>query len=182
MRILALDLSKRSAGWACWGPSDEHVASGTWELGSEFTGKGQTFAKLHQNMADLHRLGAIDRIYYEKPLNLGPAAGNTSRDTLDVLIGLAMHAESFGFAMSIPTQDLNMSSWRAFFLAGMKKANATADLKEYAMRRCRQLGFRPIKHDQAEAIGILDYALELNKIMPPWRSGEVLRSSLDMAS
>lgn len=181
MRILALDLSKRSAGWACWGPEDQRVASGTWELGSEFTSKGRTFAKLHQSMSDLHRLSAIEAIYYERPLNLGPAAGSTNAETLNVLIGLAMHAESWGEAMGCRIiQDINMSSWRAHFIGRMKRATSSADLKSYAMARCRQLGFRPIKHDQAEAIGILDYACEINKIMPPWRKDEILRPALGL--
>lgn len=180
MRLLGFDLSKRSAGFACWSEADATVASGTWELGSEFTSKGQTFAKLHQCMSDLYAVAPFDRIYYELPLNLGPAAGNTSRDTLDVLIGLAMHAESFAYVKGCFIQGINMSSWRAHFLGRMKRATSSADLKSYAMSRCRQLGFRPTKHDQAEAIGILDYACELNKIMPPWRKDEVLRPVLGL--
>lgn len=179
MRILALDLSKRSAGWAAWGPDDGVVASGTWVLGSEFTPKGRVFARLHEEMSAINALGAIDHIFYEKPLNLGPEAGNTSADTINILVGLAMHAESWGEAMGVRLiADVHMATWRRFFLGKMPRATRTDELKQYAMSRCRQLGFKPIKHDQAEALGILDFGCEQLGITPPWRAGEVLRAPL----
>jgi len=179
MRILALDLSKRSAGWACWGPDDGMAASGAWVLGSEFTSKGRAFAKLHEEMSALHALGPIDHIFYERPLNLGPENGHTSADTINVLIGLAMHAESWGEAMGCRLiRDVHQATWRSFFLGRMPRATKSADLKMYAMSRARQLGFKPLKHDQAEAIGILDFACEQLGITPPWRANEVLRPPL----
>jgi len=170
MRILALDLSKRSAGWAVWGKGDQNLASGVWTLGSEFTSKGTTFGRLHGEMTAIHELGAIDAVFYEKPLNLGPGAGPaTNQDTIDVLIGLAMHAESWADAMGCRIiREVHQATWRRHFLGKMPRATKSAELKDYAMARCRQLGFRSLKHDQAEAIGILDYACDSLSIVPPW--------------
>jgi hypothetical protein len=190
VRILALDLSKRSAGWACWSPDDQRVASGAWVLGSEYTSKGVTFGKLHQELSGLHRLGAIDALFYERPLNLGPAAGNTNINTIEVLVGLAMHAESWGDAMGCRIiRAVNQSSWRKAFLGSIPRARLKdrygnrlpvekIDLKALAMERCQQLCFSPRSHDQAEAIGILDYACTTLDIMPYWRANEVLRPPL----
>lgn len=126
-------------------------------------------------------LGRIDAIFYEKPLNLGPAAGNTNADTIEVLIGLAMHVESWGDAMGCRIiRAVNQTSWRRSFLGAMKRGTKSVDLKDYAMQRCRQLGFSPQKHDQAEAIGILDYACFDLDLTPPWRANEVLRPALDI--
>jgi hypothetical protein len=37
------------------------------------------------------------------------------------------------------------------------------------MTRCRDLGFSPLKHDEAEALGLLDYALSVEGVIAPWR-------------
>jgi hypothetical protein len=179
MRILALDLSKRSAGYGCWGEDDAVVTSGVWVLGSEYTSMGRTFCNLHEEMSGLASLGAIDAIFYEEPLNPGPHAGMTNAETIKVLNGLAMHAESWGTVMQCRIiRAVNQSSWRRSFLGKMPRATKSAQLKDYAMVRCRQLGFKPRKHDEAEAIGILDYACETLDITPPWRANEVLRPML----
>lgn len=179
MRILALDLSKRSTGFACWGPDDSVAASGFWELGSEMTSNGRVFAKLHQHMTELHRLGRIDAVFYEEPLDPRVLSGHTNIDTLRVLSGLASHAQSWGEAMGCRIiRSVNMATWRRHFLGKMPRATKTAQLKELAMERARQLGFRPAKHDQAEAIGILDHACEELQIMPYWRRDEILRPPL----
>lgn len=183
MRIVALDLSKRSAGWACWSKDDQQAFSGSWVLGSEFTSKGRTFGALHQRLSEINSLGRIDAIFYEKPLNLGPASGTTNADTIDVLIGLAMHAESWGDAMGCRIiRAVHQASWRRSFIGSMKRGTKSVDLKDYAMQRARQLGFKPSKHDQAEAIGILDHACFDLDIIPPWRANEVLRAPLGIAS
>lgn len=175
MRILGLDLSKRSAGFACWAPGDARVVSGCWTLGSEYTSKGRTFCKLHEEMTAVHRVGQVEAIFYEMPLNLGPGAGMTNIDTIDVLHGLAMHAESWGDAMGCRIiRAVNMATWRRHFIGSMRRGTKTPDLKEFAMRRCRDLGFAPRKHDEAEAIGILDYACDALGILPYWRADNPL--------
>ena len=124
-------------------------------------------------------MGAIDALFYEKPLNLGPAAGNTNAETIEVLIGLAMHVESWGDAMGCRIiRAVNQTSWRRSFLGAMKRGTKSKDLKDYAMERCRQLGFSPQKHDQAEAIGILDHACGELDILPYWRAENILVSPL----
>ena len=170
MRIAALDLSKRSAGFAAWSPEDSTVASGCWALGSEFSSNGRTFANLHARLSELNSLGKIDALYWERPLNLGPSAGNTNIDTIEVLMGLAAHAESWGEAMGCRiVKAVNMVTWRREFLGRMKRGTRSTQLKEMSMERCRQLGFKPMKHDQAEAIGILDWACTELDIIPYWR-------------
>uniref|UniRef100_UPI003B3B20F1 hypothetical protein n=1 Tax=Sphingomonas sp. TaxID=28214 RepID=UPI003B3B20F1 len=85
MRVLGLDLSKRSTGWACWAPGEDRGHSGTWQLGSEFTSRGRVFAKLHQYMSDLHRIGKIDAIFFEETIVPAQLQGHTNIDTLRIL-------------------------------------------------------------------------------------------------
>jgi hypothetical protein len=177
MRILALDLSKRSAGWACWGPDDGRVASGAWVLGSEFTSDGLTYCRLHENMSALHSLAAITAVYWEEPLDPRVLSGHTNIDSIRVLSGLAAHAASWAEAMACRhAHSVNMATWRRHFLGKMPRATKSADLKEYAIVRCRQLGFKPAKHDEAEAIGILDFACDALQLSAPWNA--VLRPAL----
>jgi hypothetical protein len=177
MRILAMDLSKRSAGWACWSPADERAVSGAWTLGSEYTSDGMTYCRLHQNMSDLNALGAIDAVFWEEPLDARVLSGHTNIDSLRVLNGLAAHAASWADAMGCRhARSVPMASWRRHFLGKMPRATKSAELKEMAMQRCRQLGFKPAKHDEAEAIGILDWACDQLQIVPYWN--QVLRAPL----
>lgn len=179
--ILSLDLSKRSTGFALWSDSMERPVSGTWSLGSELTCAGRSFVRLHQHMNDLYRVHPFDIVVYEKPLNLGPHAGFTNADTMFVLIGLAAHVDSFCEARSVrKVRDANNASWRRHFLGPMKRGTKTTHLKALAMERCAQLGLRPSKHDEADALGLLDYMCEMEGIIPPWRANEVLRPPLGL--
>lgn len=176
MRIAALDLSKTSTGWACWAPGDAVAASGVWQLGSEFTSRGRVFANLHQRMMEIESLGHVDAWFYEEPIHPAQLQGQTNAETIKLAAGLAAHVESAGEALGARIiRPVNMSTWRREFLGKMPRAVKTADLKDMAMQRCRQLGFRPQKHDQAEAIGILDYACASLDLVPYWRTQEVLR-------
>lgn len=177
--ILALDLSKRSTGWALWSPEMSKPVSGTWSLGSELTSAGRSFLRLHQCMNDLYQIHPFEIVIYEEPLNLGPGAGVTNKDTIFALMGLAAHVDSYCEAKGVrKVRSVNQSSWRRHFIGSMKRGTKTKQLKEYAMERCAQLGMTPQKHDEAEAIGVLDYMCEMERIMPPWRSQEVLRQPL----
>lgn len=183
MRICALDLSKSSTGFACWAPGDAVVASGVWQLGSEWTSRGRVYAKLHEHLTDLNRLGRIEALFFEEAIHPAQLQGHTNADTVKLAAGLGAHAESWGEAMGCRIiREVNMSTWRRHFLGKMPRATRTAELKDMAMRRCRQLGFRPEKHDEAEAIGILDYACaslaEQIGATPFWIAQEVLRPAL----
>lgn len=176
MRICALDLSKSSTGFAVWAPGDTIAASGVWELGSSFTARGRVFCRLHENMMALETLGHVEAWFYEEPIHPAQLQGQTNADTIKLAAGLAMHVESAAEAFGARIiRAVNMSTWRRDFLGKMPRAMKTSDLKDMAMQRCRQLGFKPLKHDQAEAIGILDHACASLDLVPYWRTQEVLR-------
>lgn len=185
--IIALDLSKRSTGWAVWMGDDSPVSYGSWELGSEYTSRGQTYAKLHANLLDLRALSRFEALYFEEPINPNKLKGHTNIDTLRVLAGLAAHAESFGHAVGLRiVQGINIDSWRPAFIgrinsdAAKRKAkqagkSASDSLKSLTIERCRQLGFNPRTTDEADALGILDYCVSMRGVTPPWRAEEVLQ-------
>jgi hypothetical protein len=188
--MIALDLSKRSTGWAVWMGDDAAPHFGSWELGSEYTGRGQTYAKLHANLLDLRAVSKFEALYFEEPLNPNKLKGQTNIDTLRVLSGLAAHAESFGHAIGLRiVQGINIDSWRPSFIGRINSAeakrkakaagkSATDSLKSLTVERCRQLGFNPRNTDEADAIGILDYCVSMRGVIPPWRTEEVLQPML----
>lgn len=183
MRICALDLSKSSTGFACWGPGDTVVASGTWQLGSEWTSRGRVYAKLHENLMALHRLGRIEALFFEEAINAFPGAVQTNAESVRLSHGLIAHAESFGEAVGCRIiRGVGQATWRREFIGKMPRGTKKVDLKAFAVERAKQLGFRPDRHDEAEAIGILDYACVSLDLVPYWRAQEVLRPALGVVA
>jgi len=178
MTTLALDLSKRSTGWAVWSEGWESPRYAAIQLGSEFTTDGRTCLKLHRVLADLHQVMPFTSIYYEKPLTQ-VERGGASNPANDVQLKLVGHAESFAEAYNIRIcMGVNMKSWRRHFLGSMPRGTKTKALKDYAIERCRHYGWKPKTHDEADALGLLDYALDLQGIKAPWVADEVLRPIL----
>jgi hypothetical protein len=174
MSHLALDLSKRSCGWALWSEGDAMPLYGNWALGSEYSTRGQPFINLHVKMNELHGISPFETVTYELPLNLGMGSAATNEETLFTLIGLAMHVESYCAAKRIRrVHSVHQATWRKHFLGRMPSGKKSADLKQMAMERCRQIGFSPQSHDAAEACGILDYALHNAGITTPWQQRAV---------
>lgn len=183
MSILALDLSKRSTGFAIWEEGSQSAHYGTWVLGSEMTPDGATYCKLHQQMSDIYRLCKFEHLFFEEPLNPAILQGHTNINSLRVLAGLAAHAQSFGEAMGMRTiNSVHLNSWRATFIGKQKRGTKRATLKDLSIERCHQLGWNPKNDDEADALGLLDYACTFRGIIPPWRKSEVLRPPLGMES
>jgi hypothetical protein len=195
---LALDLSKKRTGWAVLGDGWRAPRYGSWHLGSEYTADGGVFAKLHQEMAALHSVMPFERIYIEEPVSPAHLSGFTTIQTIRLLAGIAAHVHSFAHAYGLPkVTEINVSSWRPDFIgriddaeakararrakkAGDKKASATDELKRLTIERCQQFGFKPRSNDEADAIGILTYAILSRGETPPWLADEVLRPPLAM--
>lgn len=170
MSHLAMDLSKLSSGWAHWAPGMELPAHGTWELGSGIlTSPGRVFIRLHQRMNDLHAVTPLKSVSYETPLYLDVWQQAANKETHLLLVGLAAHVESFCDAKGIRIcRSVGMATWRRHYLGPLKRGTKSPDLKDMAMARCRQFGINPHRHDAAEAIGILDYAMSVEGIDVPW--------------
>jgi hypothetical protein len=177
MRILALDMSETSTGYAVWGEGDARAITGARPLGSEYTSTGRVFCNLHELMTEMHALGPIDAVFYERPRHLDGWNAQSNANAHLLLVGLAAHAESWGRCMECKrVSDVHMATWRRHFLGKMPRATKSAELKDLAMRRARELGFKPKVHDEAEAIGILDWACDQLQIVPYWN--QVLRAPL----
>src|SRR3546814_16167055 len=129
--IVALDLSKRSTGWALWEQGSDSARFGTWVLGSEYTSRGATYRKLRQHVADLSRLVTIEHIFFEEPLRPEQLQGHTNIDSLRVLTGLAAMAECLGEALGCRiVRGVSPSTWRVNFICSQKRGTKSATLKD----------------------------------------------------
>jgi hypothetical protein len=180
MTHLALDLSKRSAGWAVWTDGLDIPFCGSWQLGDELTVPGRTFCRLHARLDEVNKDYPLRSVTYEKPLNLGIGVAQTTEETLFVLIGLAAHVDSYCTARGIPIcRGVHQATWRRAFVGKIPRGTHSRDIKDLCLARCKQFGFRTKgNHDAAEAAGVLDYALCLEGIMPPWREKNILLAPL----
>lgn len=178
LNYLAIDPSKRSCGWAYFADGAERAQHGTWTLGGEFTSRGQLYYKFYATLLEHRKLFPFDRINAEEPVNLLPGFKGTSADNIWISVGMAATLEMFCHTFRIRLEWVPPQSWRRHFIGKMPRGSKSKDLKDYAIERARQLGFSPRRHDEAEALGILDHMLERAKVMPPWRADEVLRPAL----
>lgn len=168
--FIALDLSIRSAGYAHWTEGQERPVCGTWELAPHIDHAARAFVRLHQRLAEIHAASPIDDLVFEEAIPPSMLRGQTNAQTLAAAAGLAAHAKSFCAALGIAWREVNISAWRRHFIGSIPRGTKTADLKHMAMSRCRELGIDVVKHDAAEAFGLLSYAISFHSdVLPPWR-------------
>lgn len=176
MNFLALDLSKRSSGWAYFAQGADRAFHGVWDkLASEYTeDRGQTFYKLFEALTHQHQAMPFDVIYAEDLINHLARAVATNAESVRIAAGLAATVELFAYTYRCRLQWINMATWRKHFLGKFNRKSQRIDLKFLALQRCKELGFRPQKDDDAEALGLLDYALSVEGITAPWHALEPL--------
>lgn len=179
VNILALDISKRSTGWAWFAEGADRARHGVWDrLGSEYTSRGQLFYAFYGQLLDHRRAMPFERVAAEEPVNLIPNSVQTNAESVWIAVGMGATLELFCHSFKVRLEWVHQATWRRHFLGRMPRATKSASLKALAMERARQLGFSPHRHDEAEALGILDHALERLRIPVPWRAEEVLRPPL----
>lgn len=176
--VLALDLSIKSTGFALLSGGEAKPVSGAWELAGRVAHAARAFVRLHRSLRDLNNITPIDVIAYEDTVPPYMLRGHSDAATVKALAGLAGHVESFCAAMGIRCHAVNQSTWRRHFVGSMPRGTVSADWKHLAMNRCREFGLHPAKHDEAEAIGLLDYQLSVEGVTPPWRQDHLLQRQL----
>ncbi|HET7255580.1 MAG TPA: hypothetical protein VFJ46_17625 [Xanthobacteraceae bacterium] len=175
---VALDLSVKSTGFAFWSDGQAKPACGTWALAPGIQFAGRAFVRLHRNLMDLHKVNAINELVFEEAIPPFMLQGHTNAETVAAAAGLAAHCMSFAEAIGARYRPVGIAAWRRHFIGKMPRGTKTPDLKAMAMKRCRELGFDAIKHDAAEACGLLDYQLSVAGVTPPWRMENALQQEL----
>lgn len=165
--ILALDPATH-CGWARWRPGMEKPASGAFDLPSGDEDLGRVGYQLHFELAQMHKLERIERLFYEAPIPPSQMMGQTQLRVTAKVFTIAGHIESFCYAKNIRCRMVGMGAWRRFFV-GKGAGEKTAIFKSWAKERCRQLGWDIRSHDEADACGILAYGISLDPALKaPW--------------
>ena len=182
MNYLALDLSKKSSGWAFHEEGSARPQHGVWTtIASEYTGRGQLYYQLFRELARLRRVMRFGKIFAEEPVNLIPNSVATTIENIWISVGMGAALELFCYQEGIKLEWVHQARWRREFLGRMPRGTKSVDLKAMAIERCRQLGFSPQRHDDAEALGVLTYGMLREHVPVPWMRDEVLRAALDKA-
>lgn len=153
MIVLALDLAKQT-GW-CAGAPGTTPRYGSFSLAGE---SNERFGVLYNRLCYLIRDTSATMMMFEAPITSGSKT-NTSGSTLRYLYGYVAVAEAAAQNSGIPVRECAIATWRKHFLGngGMNRKDA----KRAAITRCRQMGYSVETDDEADAIGIWDYAVSL---------------------
>lgn len=174
LTVAALDLSLKSAGWAIWSSDRPYAHYGHWRLADSVAHAARGCVRLHKHLSRLNdEHGEIDVLAIEQAIPPHMIKGQTSAATVRALAGIEAHACSFAEAIGARWHLINIGAWRRSFL-GSLPAKSNLDWKTLAQVRCNQFGMSTAVHDEAEAIGILDYQLGAEGLTPPWRMENAL--------
>ena len=174
--LIAFDISKR-----CTGIADGRVGSTPTFLSLHGAGMSDVAAtvQLGRWLIDRSKLGPIDSIYFEAPLNPGAFMGEynpekgkvemtTSPETTICLAKLVGVVEFVADMLGVPAHPMHVQSIRKAFLGEGRPKSP----KQRARGMCKLLGWEPHNLDEADAgavwyVGATKLAPRLARIVTP---------------
>lgn len=181
--VLALDIAKHRTGWAVNSLDFERPFWGVYELAGEW--EKNEGLRLHQwrNFLEAKiRQHSVTYVAMERPfIDMKDFNYNGSVPILQMW-GIALELAQ---GLQIRHGNAPIGSWRSHFLgtaqapAGLPKAQRTNALKDMATRQAAKRGWLTQYHDEAEALGIADFALSCldadyeHKVGPDVRRAEL---------
>lgn len=192
----AQKLRKWRVNWRYFPETNQSVGWGFWDLkGSEYAPFGYSAGKLLACLLELNKFVPVDRIFWEQRF---PTANFNTGDLLATLGG-AVAVFCFNRRPRVVKPVAN-DNWAPHFIGRVEHSDAKAkarrinkmrkeqgevrkvsarnELKSLSVARARLYGFTIERDDEADALGMLDYGLDINGIIAPWRIGEVLQPTL----
>lgn len=144
-RILALDLSKRSTGWAIGYGNGFPLARSV-----SFTpsNRGGVFAQYMAWLRDRLLTNDPDLVVYEAPIMSARAKGST--DTLMILMGMAAITEAVCSMKAVTVVSVAVPTWRKAFLGH----GFPYDPKAEAKQMCGLLRWEISNTDESDACGV----------------------------
>ncbi|WP_146620019.1 hypothetical protein [Acuticoccus sediminis] len=165
MHLLSIDPASIKMGWARWRSPDE-IRSGVETLGSSHDPMAERLNTareffLRKIQAFDDRGAPFDAIYVEDfDAEAWQRGGKSNAKTREALTKIQGMLEELGVATRTPVEFVAVGTWRKHFLGIGKvgRGKKAPNWKHLAVQRCRQLGWSPKDHNEAEALAILDYA------------------------
>jgi hypothetical protein len=174
MDILAFDLSKSSTGYARYQSDCERITYGSFSLGDSEYRLGDCTVVLFQKIKELCLFDKPDLIVYEEQLNGNRQSNERNNRQANAW---AVVVQLYAAWYKIRHYPINNQTLKDSWLMPERKLSRD-EAKSASVAMSRRFGLRPKNHDEADAIGLLDYAMLREKITPPWRANEVLRPPL----
>ena len=168
--LLALDLATKT-GWAYALPSMSQPRSGVFTLPDTGSNVGWFLDAFERWLTPFQREIAVQEVVFEAPLHLPNSNINTARK----LMSIAAMTEFVCRRNGTRYFEANNASWRKHFIG--KGGGKGQVLKAMTVEACRDRGWSPRDDNEADALGLLDYAVHLRKWQPPWASGALFRES-----
>lgn len=163
LTVLALDIAKHRTGWAVGSPDMERPYWGTYELAGDW--EKHEGLRLHQWRTFLESKIAAHHVTYvamERPfIDMRDFDYNGTVPIIQMW-GIVLELAQ---SLKLRHGAVPIGSWRAHFLgtakapAGLAKAQRTTALKDMAVKQALNRGWLCQFHDEAEALGIMDFAL-----------------------
>jgi len=162
--ILTLDLAT-NFGWARCAVTG-HPESGAVKLPDTGRDIGRFLAVYDRWLVKMLREYGIDTVVYEEPI------GTKNLQVSMKLQNLAGHTEYRCRLESVKYYSVPIQTWRKHFIGrgtGFKRLKLNP--KEMAIAACLERDWNPATHDEAEALGILDYVFAKMELPKPWPDG-----------
>lgn len=163
LRVLALDIAKHRTGWAVGFPGMDRPWWGVYELAGEWD--RHEGLRLHQWRTFLERKideHSVTYVAMERPFVDTRDFNYNGAVPILQMWGIVLELAQ---AKGIRHGAVPIGSWRSHFLgtakapAGLAKAQRTSALKDMAVKQALHRGWLCQFHDEAEALGIMDFAL-----------------------
>lgn len=167
MNLICLDLA------TCYGYAILHngkVVSGSRRLPGDHLTDGRRMLDYANWLADQIRFFEPDNVVFESPYVSHTPGRQTSQRTVLTLFYLAATTELICAQMQVPCYSLRPGDWRKSFL-GADNTTGRKKLKDLVMRHCLLRGLRPKDDNEADALGVLEYAAFRFGVRPPWEIG-----------
>ncbi len=162
--ILALDLAT-NFGWARCAVGGQ-PESGAVKLPDTGRDIGRFLAVYDRWLVKTLREYEIDFVACEEPI------GTRNLLVSMKLQNLVGHTEFVCNINNVTCRVVAISSWRKHFIGrGTSFKRLGLNPKEMAIAACVERGWNPATHDEAEALGILDYVFAKLELEKPWPGG-----------
>ncbi len=147
MNILALDIATKT-GWASY--VDGVTESGVWQLPTEKVELGRACCILEDRISEIIGATQFDLMFLEQPSGFGSNAGR--------LLGLFATALRTAYRYGAEERPITANAWRKVILG---RAPRRSEAKRLVMVWARDNGFNPVDDNEADALALLAYALEI---------------------
>lgn len=160
--VLALDLSMTRTGWAMGGPKWNTFHFGVFEPVMWEKRQGHNLVNFRRFLDARREHFQITHLVIERVfVNANPA--KFSWNGTESQLMQAGVAVEWAHGRGIATMWADIKDWRGRFLGHSVRAKGTGDDSKYwkdlALKRAAELNYYCTHHDEAEAIGLLDFAL-----------------------